>query len=595
MQIYPLPRSKDSQREKKRSRKPHNKTKSGCTTCKKRRLKCGEEKPACLRCTRFGLQCEGYSILKVYSQRKNPSPEKALLPRNTSEAVITSSVSGGSSCSTPTKKTRISIDQALCSFPSAPRFKSPQEYRFHQLFCIKVADELSGFFPTNIWRHCVLQAAEAEPFIFDAVVAVGALHKIINDAPDLKDVEAHRRASHEHNFALERYQNSLGCMRKALVDGKMDARTALIACLLTVCFDNLYGNRGTAVFNMLSGVKLAKQIAQPTAKGAESAPTTNPTAASVEKELVAMFTRLDITSMVFIDHRPADEHRMMKDSLDQATEALPWVYSALEEAVCDGEMIMARCWHFIKILQEIGQKFLSFSDYFLKLKPDRWTTKSIRYGWNPWSDSDEPVPADWLAESERCVCEIEQWFAAFNPLVRKFQSSAAEYSTQLLRTKLVCLQAKFTLVSVRGAVYRREQEWDVHLSDFQEIVTLTETILAPQPKRFYTSFESDTLVIITYLICKCRDGFVRRRALRLLDDYPRREAAWDSRYCSKIGHWFMKIEEGGRGPLESTEIAEEQRLRAFALDYDSVEGSIRTWARQKTANGETVNHSLLWN
>lgn len=564
-------------------------------------MKCGEEKPTCLRCLRFGSQCDGYAKSKELSKLGHPrlATGKPLLPKDASRAVISTSVSGGTSCSTPTKKRHVSVDQALFSFPSAPRFKSPQEYRFHQLFCSKVAEELSGFFPSKVWRHCVLQTAEAESFLFDAVIAIAALHKVITDAPDLKDVEAHRCSVHEHNFALERYHNSLRCMRKALKDGKMEARTALIACLLTVCFDNFYGSRDTAIFNMLSGVKLAKQIAHPTANGAlpgpESAATTSPTAVSVEEELVAIFTRLDVTSMVFIDHRSPDEHRMMKDSLDQATESLPREYSALEEALCDGEMIMARCWHFIKILQEIGQEFQDLSDYFAKAEQYRWSSASIRYGWNPWTDSDDPVPANWLAESERCVREIEQWYTAFGPLVRKFQSSAAKYSTQLLRTTLVSLQAKFTLVSVRGAVHRREQEWDACLSDFQEIVTFAETFLASQPKRFYTSFESDTLVVLAYLICKCRDGDVRRRALKLLNDYPRREAAWDSRYCSKLGHWIMNIEEGGRGALESSEITEEQRLRVFSLDYDSVEGSMRTWACQITTNGETVNHDFVWN
>jgi hypothetical protein len=429
-------------------------------------------------------------------------------------------------------------------------------------------------------------------------IAVGALHKIITDAPDLRDVEAHRRSSHEHNFALERYHNSLGCMRKALGDGKMEPRTTLIACLLNVCFDSFYGSRDTAIFNMMSGVRLAKKVSHPTTNGAllglEPAAKTYTTAVSVEEELIAIFIRLDVTSMVFIDHRSSDEHRMMKDSFDQATESLPLEYSTLEEAVCDGEMIMARCWHFIKIVQEIGQEYPDISDHFAKAEQYRWIMQRIRYGWNPWTDSDEPVPANWLVESEQCVREIQQWSTAFSPLLRKFKSSAAKFSTQLLRATLVSLQAKFALVSVRGAMHRREQEWDAHLSDFQEVLNLVETVFASQPKRFYTSFESDTLVILAYLICKCRDGDVRRRALKLLDDYPRREATWDSKYCSKLGHWIMNIEEGGRGPLESSEITEEQRLRVFGLDYDSVEGSMRTWACQ-TTNGKTVNHDFLWN
>lgn len=32
----------------------------GCATCKLKRLKCGEEKPACTNCIKRGVQCGGY-------------------------------------------------------------------------------------------------------------------------------------------------------------------------------------------------------------------------------------------------------------------------------------------------------------------------------------------------------------------------------------------------------------------------------------------------------------------------------------------------------------------------------------------------------
>jgi Fungal specific transcription factor domain/Fungal Zn(2)-Cys(6) binuclear cluster domain len=565
-------------------------------------VKCGEEKPICFRCIRVGLDCDGYTESTESSRPGTPPSSKSrlLLPKVDSSTATAPPVSGGLPCGTPIKKIRIPPNQVSFSFPSASRFKSPQEYRFHQLFCSKVAKELSGFLPTNLWHQSVLQAAEAEPFLFDAVVAVGALHKIITDAPDLKDAEAHRRSNEEHNFALERYHKALGCMRKALSEGKMETRTALIACLLTICFDNFYGSRHTALLSMQSGVNLARQISRPrtscTPSRLNSAEVkTNATSTGIEGELVAIFTRLDITSMSFIDLRSPDEHRIMKDSLYQATETRPNEYSELEEAVCDGEMILARCWHFIKIVQETHQKHQSLFDCFAMTEQCRWIRLSIRYGWNPWTGSDEAVPDSWLAEFERCICEIERWLSAFGSLVPKFQSSTTKASKLQLRATLISLQAKFTLLSVRGAVHKWEREWDAHLSDFHEIVALAEEFLASRPKRFYASFESDTLIILAYLICKCRDGELRRRALKLLDDYPRREAIWDSRYCSKLGHWIMDIEEGGRGALKSHEITEEQRCRLFALDYNSVEGTMRTWACQTTPNGETVNHDFRWN
>ncbi|CAH2351367.1 sterol uptake control protein 2 [[Candida] railenensis] len=43
-------------------RKFHSKSRSGCSTCKKRRIKCDENKPSCMKCQHLGLVC-GYTLL----------------------------------------------------------------------------------------------------------------------------------------------------------------------------------------------------------------------------------------------------------------------------------------------------------------------------------------------------------------------------------------------------------------------------------------------------------------------------------------------------------------------------------------------------
>lgn len=44
----------------------HHKVRSGCTTCKQRKIKCDETKPECLRCTRAGKICLGYEEIKTW-------------------------------------------------------------------------------------------------------------------------------------------------------------------------------------------------------------------------------------------------------------------------------------------------------------------------------------------------------------------------------------------------------------------------------------------------------------------------------------------------------------------------------------------------
>ncbi|EPE34970.1 Zn2/Cys6 DNA-binding protein [Glarea lozoyensis ATCC 20868] len=71
---------------KTRASKP--KVKTGCQTCKIRRVKCDETKPACLRCVKFGHQCDGYI-------NKNPTKPSSGSPTSGSRVLVPKSPSGG--------------------------------------------------------------------------------------------------------------------------------------------------------------------------------------------------------------------------------------------------------------------------------------------------------------------------------------------------------------------------------------------------------------------------------------------------------------------------------------------------------------------
>jgi hypothetical protein len=48
--------------------KMKKRTKTGCLTCRKRRIKCGEERPTCANCTKSKRQCEGYQQRVIFKR-----------------------------------------------------------------------------------------------------------------------------------------------------------------------------------------------------------------------------------------------------------------------------------------------------------------------------------------------------------------------------------------------------------------------------------------------------------------------------------------------------------------------------------------------
>lgn len=130
-----------------RAKKP--KVKSGCKTCKIRRVKCDEGKPTCYRCKKFGIACDGYGDPLPLSRAAKPA---LLLPRNVP----------GSSFYTPS---------------ATVKFDNQEEYQYFLYFREQVTLDLSGSMPETMWNKVIPRAIDSEPALRNLTIAVSAIHK----------------------------------------------------------------------------------------------------------------------------------------------------------------------------------------------------------------------------------------------------------------------------------------------------------------------------------------------------------------------------------------------------------------------------------
>ncbi|KAK8035581.1 fungal-specific transcription factor domain-containing protein [Apiospora rasikravindrae] len=63
--------------EANRKKHPRSKQFTGCWTCRRRRVKCSEEKPSCQRCQRLNVSCEGYDIRLTWVQSSGQDDDAA--------------------------------------------------------------------------------------------------------------------------------------------------------------------------------------------------------------------------------------------------------------------------------------------------------------------------------------------------------------------------------------------------------------------------------------------------------------------------------------------------------------------------------------
>ncbi|KAJ5578568.1 transcriptional regulator family: Fungal Specific TF [Penicillium hispanicum] len=214
------------------------KSKTGCDTCKSvfiypqlqfhgtnylqpraRRIRCGEEKPHCVKCTSTGRQCS-YASLK-------PSPEIVGSPQS----------------------------QITREFSHlAARERRAFEYYFHQ-----AGPSLSGVLDLSFWRGSVLQICRLEPAVWDAIISLSALYErppIHGSAPfALINGPAAVRHAYHHE-ALVWYSRSLTALQKRINQGVADLTVSLITCILFIAIELLQGNRNAALTLYRQGAQM---------------------------------------------------------------------------------------------------------------------------------------------------------------------------------------------------------------------------------------------------------------------------------------------------------------------------------------------------
>jgi len=195
-----------------------------------RRVKCGEEKPYCLRCQKFGRTCDGYAALP---SRRGPVVAP-IQPRTPSLSLYS---------------------------PSSSIHGTEDESRYFQAFVEFSARELPGYFDADFWSRVVLQESHAVASIRHAVIAIGALNRGLEKASRslikanvIQDIDKrhHEHAVLHHLKAVQSLNRYLSMSRPPQL------RVALISCLLFICFETLLGSYASGIQQTYGGLKILR-------------------------------------------------------------------------------------------------------------------------------------------------------------------------------------------------------------------------------------------------------------------------------------------------------------------------------------------------
>ncbi|KAL2068760.1 hypothetical protein VTL71DRAFT_15098 [Oculimacula yallundae] len=558
-----------------RSRAGKPKARTGCITCKERRVKCDETKPACLRCLKFWGRCDGYAIPCYRSRRskkKNPQrtirdptsrPLLPLLP-DTKNSSTTQVVLQPPAHHDPYPDPSRHLQPLARSIPTES-FRSQDHYQSFSHFLQNTSHSLPGLFPTSLWESILPQASHATPFIRTALTAIGALSGCGRKFQEDKFATSGIVISTRYQFALSQFGIAVAQMRENLVAGEKGLNDALIACLLVVCFEALQGNYFQAWAHIVSGHKMFKDWVD-SKKSYLTTETAIPYNSAVGEELANTFQRMDLQIMNWVDPRPKSVHLEMKHEGEQMVQDMPDVFTSLQESRTYLELVQRRMSHFVA--STAGTDPQLEKDNRMTRIDTGTETGTVQV--HPESETGLPRTPSLLPSTQRIeyvayLHEIERWFNAYVPLF----DTQTEGSRDWAAAALLQIEAETHRVMLMSSF---SNSLDSFLSTYRLVVDLAEKItdnpLYNQDELF--TFDIGVVSPLRLVAKWCREPTIRRKAIALLRKAKCKEGLWDALCMAAVNEWQMEIEEEGMD--ENGYIPEGSRCRVVDLKVD-------TWRR----------------
>ncbi|KUJ09974.1 uncharacterized protein LY89DRAFT_267533 [Mollisia scopiformis] len=498
----------------------------------------------CKRCQTFGVHCDGYDIV-VSSKKPRPKDLRPLVPMARTETKAS---------------TRAKIRNPVNVYrqPGSPRFENENEARYFNCFHVQIAHSLSRCFDPEIWPRSFLMASEAVWPIRKGLIALGALDLTSKEAlSQIREGPTKEGITDNYLFALQEYTRFIRGMKQVMAPE--DLRTQLLASIIIICFESYLGDPKAVEFQVRTCIKLLDQWKKKHQKPWHH-PLKSPAPNMVEDELLHLFERLDleVISQNAARDFSREEHLRLKDEGIEAIANMPEAFSGIDEARMYGNLLHRRTVHFANAYDDKTAPHISV--------------------WERVSASATPAVLDDF-ETQRKAWY--RWGQAFDPLFKHSltpEGASTFFIMSVLRAHYLVLQLLFESVFQKDEVF-----YDYFHNDFVEMLALCKGLLANESSKFVLS--AHTIVVLDLVAKKCRDPEVRREAIKLLGEKPRREAFWDSVMAAKICAWIMEVEEEG---MVNGFIPEESRARKIGAEFNLPKKEAKIWCYQLKEQGSSM-------
>lgn len=433
----------------------------------------------------------------------------------------------------------------------ALQLSTAQERDSFEFFTRHAISSLRGFVDSPFWQREILQAAHQHESIQHCIVALGAMHRRFFEGTN-SHIERGELADHHLQFALRQSNQAIQGLIKAGGPqggmGDVDKITLMTCSVLFSSMACLQGHNREGLAHLRSGIRMLNEIDQ----DENSKPEHHPI--DIES-LRSIFVGLDMQA-----------RSIMKGEDIAAWEPLPRSNEAVlsPEAELNDRSILAMQ-RLLQTLMNQGLEFLQTSAH-----RDLSDRDIIFYGY------------------KRLLSRFEDITRQLDRLCAKASSAPGDFSQSLLALQLLHSHLEFYLRAPRHDVEARFNiVSDPFIAPFDQIRHFNKMLdlatqllnhgshLAPV---FTTSMGplSALWVVATRAPAEC--PALRKRAVRLMLSYPRREGFWDGLLAGQIAQEILRLEQEATQeelglfsmPTRDLIVPDDLRIVICAISYDEV-------------------------
>ncbi|KAI3316697.1 hypothetical protein HD806DRAFT_527687 [Xylariaceae sp. AK1471] len=522
----------------------HKKSKTGCATCKKRRVKCDETKPHCNRCESTGRRCDGY----IQPRDNQPDSETATTSRSSSPHGPPTSADHESFIY-PGHQSPMELRVAL------PR-SNLKEVRSYHFFLEVAAPMLAGVFDVDFWIVEIPRACFVDRAIWHAAVSLGAVYEVYlaRNTPRAVPSADH---SYEDDFALQQCNLSIRSLTESS-SCKTDKWRTLTASVLFTYLCSLQNLHEQSRMHLTAGQRILEAIQKD-----ERKKRLNPTPGEYDQEVVIIRSSPVIPVSV--------------PTLQAIIANLESHAKALDNGGLTYETTFNHnynLWHFYRAPPSIGlvaapapltrPVVLQYATREHVINANR-AAESLLYGLVLYSQKISDRLADVIKKGDkesldaliqgqepysRCFAEISSALHAFNietgACIDNIQG--AEFADR--STFKALLSLRLFVTTIRLLLFRNPESPDQQISttylctQYRDIVDLAERILQLDNSDRSSFIPSPSPTQSLFLVA--HSGLpqtIRRRAISLLRAHPRCSGLWDTTFSAALAEMMMEHEQ----------------------------------------------------